>query len=135
MTCDFQKYILHFKTPGGTSRGVLHDKETYFIRLKDENKTAYGECNLFKGLSYDDRTGYEEKLTEVCRRLPEEKENLFSTLTDWPSIAFGVETVWKDWGHGGQQEIFPQSIDRKSTRLNSSHVSISYAVFCLKKKT
>src|SRR5699024_11723048 len=27
------------------------------------------------------------------------------------------------------------SEDRKSTRLNSSHVSISYAVFCLKKKT
>src|SRR5699024_11373563 len=26
------------------------------------------------------------------------------------------------------------TIDRKSTRLNSSHVSISYAVFCLKKK-
>src|SRR5699024_12468882 len=28
----------------------------------------------------------------------------------------------------------PYTIDRKSTRLNSSHVSISYAVFCLKKK-
>src|SRR5690625_7069808 len=28
-----------------------------------------------------------------------------------------------------------QIIDRKSTRLNSSHVAISYAVFCLKKKT
>src|SRR5699024_12580692 len=28
---------------------------------------------------------------------------------------------------------FNSSIDRKSTRLNSSHVSISYAVFCLKK--
>src|SRR5437868_8393888 len=27
------------------------------------------------------------------------------------------------------------TLDRKSTRLNSSHVSISYAVFCLKKKT
>src|SRR5699024_11721036 len=27
-----------------------------------------------------------------------------------------------------------EDIDRKSTRLNSSHVSISYAVFCLKKK-
>src|SRR5207249_11184997 len=27
-----------------------------------------------------------------------------------------------------------RSLDRKSTRLNSSHVSISYAVFCLKKK-
>src|SRR5690606_41266829 len=30
--------------------------------------------------------------------------------------------------------IFKYSIDRKSTRLNSSHVKISYAVFCLKKK-
>src|SRR5437660_5671617 len=32
--------------------------------------------------------------------------------------------------------IEPQSVeeDRKSTRLNSSHVAISYAVFCLKKK-
>src|SRR3712207_7715586 len=33
--------------------------------------------------------------------------------------------------------IFPKSghaIDRKSTRLNSSHANISYAVFCLKKK-
>src|SRR5204862_8090009 len=28
-----------------------------------------------------------------------------------------------------------QTLDRKSTRLNSSHVEISYAVFCLKKKT
>src|SRR5207249_11652570 len=32
---------------------------------------------------------------------------------------------------GGEQ---PARTDRKSTRLNSSHVSISYAVFCLKKK-
>src|SRR5699024_12482004 len=30
--------------------------------------------------------------------------------------------------------ILVVAIDRKSTRLNSSHVSISYAVFCLKKK-
>src|SRR5438309_5932034 len=28
----------------------------------------------------------------------------------------------------------PRDVDRKSTRLNSSHSSISYAVFCLKKK-
>src|SRR3712207_8967536 len=28
----------------------------------------------------------------------------------------------------------PTSLDRKSTRLNSSHANISYAVFCLKKK-
>src|SRR5690625_6394581 len=30
--------------------------------------------------------------------------------------------------------MYAEKIDRKSTRLNSSHVAISYAVFCLKKK-
>src|SRR5699024_12510061 len=33
-----------------------------------------------------------------------------------------------------QAEWWAENTDRKSTRLNSSHVSISYAVFCLKKK-
>src|SRR5699024_11759583 len=38
-------------------------------------------------------------------------------------------------GHGGYPHETKDSIvDRKSTRLNSSHVSISYAVFCLNKK-
>src|SRR5690606_39598381 len=32
-------------------------------------------------------------------------------------------------------DYFDKKTDRKSTRLNSSHVKISYAVFCLKKKT
>src|SRR5207249_11575390 len=34
-----------------------------------------------------------------------------------------------------EQVLNDEKIDRKSTRLNSSHVSTSYAVFCLKKKT
>src|SRR5258707_3384770 len=36
-------------------------------------------------------------------------------------------------GMGGVEEV--TELDRKSTRLNSSHANISYAVFCLKKKT
>src|SRR3712207_8857172 len=35
---------------------------------------------------------------------------------------------------GVQAAVFRGSKDRKSTRLNSSHANISYAVFCLKKK-
>src|SRR5690606_41078836 len=34
----------------------------------------------------------------------------------------------------GFEEVDEDDADRKSTRLNSSHVKISYAVFCLKKK-
>src|SRR5690606_42044401 len=36
--------------------------------------------------------------------------------------------------HHRRQSFVFHSLDRKSTRLNSSHVKISYAVFCLKKK-
>src|SRR5207245_9702414 len=37
--------------------------------------------------------------------------------------------------HHGRNDFFQlYALDRKSTRLNSSHGSISYAVFCLKKK-
>src|SRR3712207_7776996 len=39
-----------------------------------------------------------------------------------------------DGGVGRGSKKPPPSIDRKSTRLNSSHANISYAVFCLKKK-
>src|SRR3712207_7443728 len=36
---------------------------------------------------------------------------------------------------GERREAHERREDRKSTRLNSSHANISYAVFCLKKKT
>src|SRR5690242_21054449 len=47
---------------------------------------------------------------------------------DDPSSTKNVPTV-RDTPEGARQSI----PDRKSTRLNSSHMSISYAVFCLKK--
>src|SRR3712207_7033975 len=42
-------------------------------------------------------------------------------------------TVYQDWFPKSSLELIFE-IDRKSTRLNSSHANISYAVFCLKKK-
>src|SRR3712207_7153502 len=45
---------------------------------------------------------------------------------------FGSENIWTYWGKVPAEG--PSVIDRKSTRLNSSHANISYAVFCLKKK-
>src|SRR5437773_9783508 len=56
--------------------------------------------------------------------LPEENSSLSADLEDYVKTLtgdFDDETAY--WG------------DRKSTRLNSSHITISYAVFCLKKKT
>src|SRR6266480_3685610 len=51
-------------------------------------------------------------------------------------IVRDVDTNMYERQHGGDMEVgsYAHRPDRKSTRLNSSHMSISYAVFCLKKK-
>lgn len=109
MVCTFKKHILHFRQPAGTSRGWMQDKETYLLTGEERGQKAFGECNLFKGLSVDDRNGYENKLREVCARLPQERENILPSLKDWPSIAFGVETLLLDIRHGCNQVIFPDA--------------------------
>src|SRR5690242_21580790 len=64
--------------------------------------------------------------SDVC------SSDLFSAVHYWrrtKGIAFAI-LFWftvRGW-------MVPVGKDRKSTRLNSSHMSISYAVFCLKKK-
>src|SRR5690348_18107170 len=55
---------------------------------------------------------------------------LDSTSTPQPT---GISEVSNNWSGTTRKNRFAQR-DRKSTRLNSSHPSISYAVFCLKKK-
>src|SRR5207253_7372353 len=49
------------------------------------------------------------------------------SLSGWPARAFDQPPEY-------HAQPTPLALDRKSTRLNSSHVAISYAVFCLKKK-
>src|SRR3712207_8772850 len=51
-------------------------------------------------------------------------------LADQP----GADKAQRRGGEGERQRAADR-LDRKSTRLNSSHANISYAVFCLKKKT
>src|SRR5690606_41454731 len=46
----------------------------------------------------------------------------------------GANRVGTLYIHGDLAGMYGRLGDRKSTRLNSSHVKISYAVFCLKKK-
>src|SRR5690606_40918193 len=61
---------------------------------------------------------------------------LVGQLVQWPCKLTGI--LREDDDHPDSDVAFEceqSPEDRKSTRLNSSHVKISYAVFCLKKKT
>ncbi len=107
LKASFQKYILHFKQPAGTSRGVLNTKETYFLHIFYGKKQGIGECGLFRGLSIDDRPDYEEKLQWVCDNIDLGKEELINRLTAFPSIQIGVETAFKSLVAQNRFEIFP----------------------------
>src|SRR2546430_15612192 len=70
----------------------------------------------------------------MIRRPPRSTLFPYTTLfrsAQQPGRPCGIET--ERFGSGGQRRE-ARSLDRKSTRLNSSHSQISYAVFCLKKK-
>src|SRR5690606_40556853 len=55
-------------------------------------------------------------------------------VVDLPDDLAALHQVHAVPGEAGEQQGLRVDLDRKSTRLNSSHVKISYAVFCLKKK-
>ena len=69
VVADYKKYILNFKNPSGTSRGILKTKETWFIILKKDDKMGIGETGLFRGLSFDDVENYKEKLNWTCKNI------------------------------------------------------------------
>ena len=90
----YYKYILQFKTPSGTSRGILKTKETWFLYLSKEGKFGVGECGLFRGLSIDDRPDYEDKLKWVCNNIELGLDILLAKTIHFPSIQIGLEQAF-----------------------------------------
>jgi len=97
MKAFYFKHVLKFKTPGWTSRGVLNDKESWFIVIADQKKFGVGECSLIKGLSPDPVTGFEKKLEEICAEIKSGFEVLEKKLNDFPAILFGLETAFNSF--------------------------------------
>lgn len=109
MKATYQKYILNFKRPSGTSRGVLNEKETWFLILEDNGKKGIGECGILRGLSADDRPDYEEKLQWVCANIHLGKEPLWEALLEFPSIQFGVEMAFQSLASENPFLLFPSA--------------------------
>ena len=117
---NYKKYILNFKNPSGTSRGILRTKETWFIILEENGKTGVGETGLFRGLSIDDIPNYEEKLIWVCKNINLGLENLLKALYEFPSIQFGLEQAFLSLHSEDKFELFPSQFTRgeKSIPIN-----------------
>lgn len=117
MKANYAKYRLLFKQPAGTSRGVLHEKETFFLRLEDEETPGVyglGECAVFRGLSADDVPGYEDKLRELCHNISHDCD---TDLADFPSLKFGLETAIYDFANGCRRTPFPSDFTEGRTEI------------------
>ena len=104
--------MLHFKNPSGTSRGVLRTKETWFILLEENGKTGFGETGLFRGLSIDDVSNYEEKLSWVCKNINLGLEQLLVEVSTFPSIQFGLEQAFLSLQSSHEFELFPSEFTK-----------------------
>lgn len=92
---EYLRHRLDFIRPGGTSRGVLNHKDSYFIIGRDEQGgiRRLGECGLLKGLSPDPLADYEQWLDDICKRLNNGEAVEPSEFTDYPSIRFALEML------------------------------------------
>src|SRR5690625_5744552 len=72
-------------------------------------------------------------ITDIFGEIPYIFESQFMSVVR-PVEQRRIEIPFSKSGEWNPLPITRNKIDRKSTRLNSSHVAISYAVFCLKKK-
>ena len=120
MKATYHKYILNFKRPSGTSRGVMTEKETWFIVLEQDGKKGIGECGILRGLSIDDRPDYEEKLQWTCDNIQLEKDQLWEALLEFPSIQFGVEMAFQSLVSESPFLLFPSDFTNgaKSILIN-----------------
>ncbi|QNJ99159.1 o-succinylbenzoate synthase [Constantimarinum furrinae] len=117
LKASFKKHILQFKIPGGTSRGVMKTKETYFLLLKNEENQGVGECGLLRSLSVDDRPDYEEKLQWVCDNIHLEETELYTALTEFPSIQFGIETAFRSLHAVDPFQLFPSEFSQGNAAI------------------
>lgn len=118
-SAQYRPYSLIFKTPSGTSRGILHSKETYFLEIKENEKKGIGECAIFKGLSCDDVPNYEKKLQWLCENINLDFNILKEELRNFPSIWIGYEQAIYNL-ENGNDIYFPSRFTKgeKSIKIN-----------------
>lgn len=96
MRARWISHTLDFIQPAGTSRGVLKQKETFYIIVTEEGRRGIGECGLLRGLSADDVPEFEAKLDEVCKYVNKGMKYWYPRLAEFPSIQFGLEQAVRD---------------------------------------
>jgi L-alanine-DL-glutamate epimerase-like enolase superfamily enzyme len=113
----FKKHTLKFKLPGGTSRGILTEKETWFLIIRDADKLGIGECGMFRGLSADDRPDFEARLQWVCDHIELGEAILLEELREFPAIQLGLETAFRSFASEDPFQIYPSQFSKGNAAI------------------
>ncbi len=138
MNVHFDHHVFQFKTPSGTSRGILTEKHAWFIEIEDQGKKGKGECSVIPGLSpdFENETQYlalivrlqkelssvqlvefqELKEFELLQKI-KEKTNIYTRFGQYPSLIFGFETAILDWSTGGKELFFDTSFSKGQQKI------------------
>jgi o-succinylbenzoate synthase len=110
MKASFKKYKLKFHRPAGTSRGVMLDREVWFLFVWDEKspqKIGIGEVAPLKNLSCDAGPELENKIAEVCENPNDFQFWIDEGLIKFPSLRFALETAILDLKARNERILFP----------------------------
>lgn len=106
---ELKKHTLKFKQPSGTSRGVLTEKDTWFISIWDDSNPSVkgmGEASIIKTLSPDWSVEYPSFLQKVVKNIDTHISNGLVDLLKYPSIYFAIEMALLDLENGGNRILF-----------------------------
>lgn len=119
LQAEYYRHTLNFIFQARTSRGAMKEKDSYFIKIWNEDNDrvcGYGEAGPLKGLSIDYRSDFEEQISLCCRKLkefkpPEKEYDIYEIIeeiipVELPSIRFCFETALLDLLNGGEKIIF-----------------------------
>ena len=93
-TLSARRYDMNLKRPAGTSRGILHQKMTYFLCLEFQDNVYWGEAGVFPNLSPEAGPDFEQKLSDLIaeanadQHIPKAAE-----CQHLPSVAFALEQI------------------------------------------
>lgn len=107
---SFKKHDLIFRSPAGTSRGILTTKTSWIFILKDSekpDKTFHGECSLIQGLSPDNNSLINNFLIKICDKV-NKAQSLDNILIpeEFPAIKFGFEMLILAYNSENEKILF-----------------------------
>lgn len=114
------KKSLRFTSPAGTSRGVLHEKPSWYLIAKESSShrvTGIGECGPIPGLSKDDLDLIEDELTTLCSAAVPLSSLDISRYTTFPSIQAGLESLRLDVDQNEKGILFSSPFTKGETSI------------------